>query len=126
MFSVTKDTGSFKVTVVDVPDDKTGEELARNTKPVGEGGAIKFDIAHRVRAVYGRQLGVSDANGGYAYVALPREAIVPDRGQGVPRRRPGRSRRHAFPAIARFHLSGGRDGILRQTVVAGAPASERS
>jgi hypothetical protein len=71
LFSVTKDTGSFKVTVVDVPDDKTGEELVRNAfKPVTEGGAIKFDIGHRVRAVYGRQLGVSDASGGYAYVAL--------------------------------------------------------
>jgi len=70
VFSVTKDTGSFKVTIVDMPDDKTGEELARNTKPVAEGGAIKFDIGHRVRAVYGRQLGISDADGGYAYVAL--------------------------------------------------------
>jgi hypothetical protein len=70
VFSVAKDTGTFKVTVVDMPDDKTGEELARDAKPVGEGGAIKFDIGHRVRAVYGRQLGVSDANGGYAYVAL--------------------------------------------------------
>jgi hypothetical protein len=37
---------------------------------VTEGGAIRFDIGHRVRAVYGRQLGVSDGNGGYAYVAL--------------------------------------------------------
>lgn len=70
VFSVTKDTGSFKVTIVDMPDDKTGEELARNTKPVAEGGAIKFDIGHRVRAVYGRQLGILDADGGYAYVAL--------------------------------------------------------
>ncbi len=70
VFSVTKDTGSFKVTIVDMPDDKTGEELARNTKPVAEGGAIKFDIGHRVRAVYGRQIGVLDADGGYAYVAL--------------------------------------------------------
>ena len=70
VFAVTKDTGSFKVTIVDMPDDKTGEELARNTKPMAEGGAIKFDIGHRVRAVYGRQLGILDADGGYAYVAL--------------------------------------------------------
>ena len=40
VFSVTKDTGSFKVTVVDMPDDKTGEELVKNAfKPVAEGGA---------------------------------------------------------------------------------------
>jgi hypothetical protein len=70
VFFVTRDTGTFKVTIVDMPDDKTGEELVRDAKPVTEGGAIKFDISHRVRAVYGRQLGVSDASGGYAYVAL--------------------------------------------------------
>ena len=70
VFSVTRDTGSFKVTIVDMPDDKTGEELVRNAKPAGDGGAIKFDIGHRVRAVYGRQLGFADASGGYAYVAL--------------------------------------------------------
>jgi hypothetical protein len=70
-FAVAKDTGSFTVTVVDMPDDKTGEDLVKSAfKPVPEGAAIKFDIGHRVRAVYGRQLGVTDANGGYAYVAL--------------------------------------------------------
>jgi hypothetical protein len=70
-FGVTRDTGSFTVTVAEMPDDKTGEELVKSAfKPVAEGGAIKFDIGHRVRAVYGRQLGVADANGGYAYVAL--------------------------------------------------------
>jgi hypothetical protein len=40
------------------------------TKTVAEGGTIKFDIEHRVRAVYGRQLGIAGANGGYTYVAL--------------------------------------------------------
>jgi hypothetical protein len=70
-FSVARETGTFKVTIVEMPDDTTGQELVKNAfKPVAEGGAIKFDIGHRVRAVYGRQLGVSDANGGYAYVAL--------------------------------------------------------
>ena len=40
------------------------------TKVVASDGAIKFDIEHRVRAVYGRQLGIAGANGGYTYVAL--------------------------------------------------------
>ena len=40
------------------------------SKVVAEGGVIKFDIPHRVRAVYGRQLGIAGANGGYSYVAL--------------------------------------------------------
>ena len=31
---------------------------------------IKLDIEHRVRAVYGPQLGIARANGGYSYVAL--------------------------------------------------------
>jgi hypothetical protein len=33
-------------------------------------GTVKFDIPHRVRAVYGRQLGTAGASGGYSYVAL--------------------------------------------------------
>jgi hypothetical protein len=70
-FGVTNGTGSFTVTVVEMPDEKTGEELVKSAfKPLPEGAAIKFDIGHRVRTVYGRQLGVTDANGGYAYVAL--------------------------------------------------------
>jgi hypothetical protein len=31
---------------------------------------VKFDIPRRVRQVYGRQLGIAGANGGYSYVAL--------------------------------------------------------
>jgi len=31
---------------------------------------IKLDIEHRVRAVYGSQLGIAGANGGYSNVAL--------------------------------------------------------
>jgi hypothetical protein len=40
------------------------------TKAAAGGGVIKFDIPHRVRAVYGRQLGIVEANGGYSYVPL--------------------------------------------------------
>jgi hypothetical protein len=40
------------------------------TMVVAAGGVIKFDIDHRVRAVYGRQLGITGANGGYSYVTL--------------------------------------------------------
>ena len=40
------------------------------TKAVADGGMIKFNIEHRVRAIYGRQLGIAGANGGYSYVAL--------------------------------------------------------
>jgi hypothetical protein len=72
VYSATQDTGVFKVTVVELPDDGTAENVlvghAVNT--VTEGGSVKFDIAHRIRAVYGRQLGIAEANGGYSYVAV--------------------------------------------------------
>ena len=42
----------------------------RRSGQISEIATIKFDIEHRVRAVYRRQLGVAGANGGYTYVAL--------------------------------------------------------
>jgi hypothetical protein len=73
VFSVKQDTGMFKVTVVDMPGKQTGSDAAvmkEATKAVVGSGTIKFDIPHRVRQVYGRQLGIAGANGGYSYVAL--------------------------------------------------------
>jgi hypothetical protein len=73
VFSANQETGSFKVTVVKMPGEETGPDAAvmkEATKIVAQGGVIKFDIEHRVRAVYGRQLGIAGANGGYSYVAL--------------------------------------------------------
>jgi hypothetical protein len=73
VFLVKQETGVFKVTVVDMPGKQTGpdaEVMKEATKVVTGGGTIKFDIPHRVRQVYGRQLGIAGANGGYSYVAL--------------------------------------------------------
>jgi hypothetical protein len=73
VFSAKQETGTFKVTVVEMPGEETGPDAAvmkEATKAAAEGGAIKFDIEHRVRAVYGRQLGIAGTNGGYSYVAL--------------------------------------------------------
>ncbi len=72
-FSVAQATGVFKVTVVEMPGEETGEDalvVKDAAKTAAEGGVIKFDIPHRVRAVYGRQLGIAGSNGGYTYVAL--------------------------------------------------------
>jgi hypothetical protein len=72
-FSVEQETGIFKVTVVEMPGEQTGEDalvVKEAAKTAAEGGVIKFDIAHRVRRVYGRQLGIAGANGGYTYLAL--------------------------------------------------------
>jgi hypothetical protein len=62
-----------KLTVVDMPGKQTGSDavvMKEATEVVAAGGIIKFDIDHRVRAVYGRQLGIAGANGGDSYVAL--------------------------------------------------------
>jgi hypothetical protein len=72
-FSVEQEAGVFKVTVVEMPGEQTGEEasVVKNAaKNVAEGGVIKFDMPHSVRDIYGRQLGIVGANGGYSYVAL--------------------------------------------------------
>jgi hypothetical protein len=71
--SAMQETGTFKVTVIEMPGEETGPDAAvmkEATKTVAGDGTIKFDIPHRVRAVYGRQLGIAGANGGYSYVAL--------------------------------------------------------
>jgi hypothetical protein len=73
VFSAKQETGTFMVTVVEMPGEETGPDAAvmkEATKVVAGEGVIKFDIDHRVRAVYGRQLGIAGPNGGYAYVAL--------------------------------------------------------
>jgi hypothetical protein len=73
VFSAKQDTGTCKVTVVEMPGEETGPNAAvmkEATKAVTGEGAIKFDIEHRVRPVYGRQLGIAGPNGGYSYVAL--------------------------------------------------------
>ena len=72
-FSVEQPTGQFRVTVIDMPGQETGEDASvvkEAAKVVARGGVIKFDIPHRVRRVYGRQLGIAGAAGGYIYVAL--------------------------------------------------------
>jgi hypothetical protein len=72
-FSVEQDAGLFKVTVVEMPGEQTGEEalvVKEAAKNVAEGGVTKFDITHSIGTIYGRQLGIAEANGGYSYVAL--------------------------------------------------------
>jgi hypothetical protein len=55
VFSAKQETGTFKVTVVEMPGEETGPDAAvmkEATKVVSERGTIKFDIPHRVRAVW--------------------------------------------------------------------------
>jgi hypothetical protein len=72
-FAVEQKAGVFRVTIVEMPGEQAGEDapvVKDAAKIVAEGGAIKFDIPHSVRAIYGRQLGIAGANGDYSYVAL--------------------------------------------------------
>ncbi len=72
-FSVDQEAGVFKVTVVEMPGGETGENsfvVKAAAKTVAEGGVVQFDFPHQVRDIYGRQLGIAGANGGYSYVAL--------------------------------------------------------
>src|SRR5882672_9666655 len=72
IYSVTQDTGVFKMTVAEVPDGGPDENalIGHAVKTMTEGSVIKVDIPHRIRQVYGRQLGLVGANGGYSYVAV--------------------------------------------------------
>jgi hypothetical protein len=67
VFLATQETGTFKVTVVEMPGEETGPDavvMKEATKVVAGGGTIKFDIPHRVRQIYGRQLGIPCSWGG--------------------------------------------------------------
>jgi hypothetical protein len=74
VYSTTQDTGAFRLTVAEVPQvgSQTEEgDLVRGTiKKMTEGSLVKFDIEHRIRWVYGRQLGITGSNGGYSYIAV--------------------------------------------------------
>jgi len=74
VYSAAQETGVFTLTVAQIPE--TGNQVQEDAlmsdavKKMTEGGVIKFDIQHRIRWFYGRQLGVAGANGGYSYVAV--------------------------------------------------------
>ncbi len=71
-YSVAQESGLFKLTVVDLPEPGIDESavVTQAVNSMTEGGQIKFDIQHRIRTTYGRQLGVASADGGLSYVAV--------------------------------------------------------
>ncbi|HEY6257099.1 MAG TPA: hypothetical protein VIY51_15045 [Xanthobacteraceae bacterium] len=74
VYSVAQEVGVFTLTVAEVPE--TGNQVQEDAlmsdavSKMTAGGQIKFDIQHRIRWFYGRQLGIAGASGGYAYVAV--------------------------------------------------------
>jgi hypothetical protein len=74
IYSAMQETGVFTLTVAELPEtgSQTQEDalMSDAIKKMTEGGLIKFDIPHRIRWFYGRQLGIAGVNGGYSYIAV--------------------------------------------------------
>src|SRR5262249_61431763 len=65
VYSTMQDTGVFTLTVAQAPEtgNQVQEEslISDEVKTMTEGGLIKFDIQHRIRLFYCRQLGIDAA-----------------------------------------------------------------
>ena len=72
VYSVALDTGTFKLTIADLPETGVDETalIADAVKALTDGHVIKLDIPHRIRSTYGRQLGFVGPEGSYSYVAV--------------------------------------------------------
>jgi hypothetical protein len=72
VYSASHDGGTFKLTVVELPNSGTEENalVDHAVDALRQTGMVKFDIPHRIRSVYGRQLGVAGPDGSYSYTAV--------------------------------------------------------
>jgi hypothetical protein len=72
VYSAAQDSGTFKLTVVELPDGKSeeGALVDHAVEALRQTGLVKFDIPHRIRSTYGRQLGIAGSDGGYSYTAV--------------------------------------------------------
>jgi hypothetical protein len=72
VYSASHEGGTFKLTVVDLANGGSEEKelVDRAVDALRQTGTVKFDIPHRIRSVYGRQLGVAGTDGSYSYTAV--------------------------------------------------------
>ena len=72
VYSVTQDSGVYKMTVVDLSDTAMDESavIDHAIKTLSRGGEIKVDIPARINRVYGRQLSIVGADGSHSSVAV--------------------------------------------------------
>jgi hypothetical protein len=72
VYSVTREDGTFKMIVAELPDGVSDEKvlLGHAVDTMTQGREIKLDIPHRIRQVYGRQLGIAGPGNAYSYVAV--------------------------------------------------------
>jgi hypothetical protein len=105
VYSVRQNDDVFKVTVAELTNIGLEESavIDHAIKTLSEGGDVKFDIAHRIDRVYGRQLSILWTDGSRSTAAVVRlqGAALPDRGQSALRRE--RPRHPPLPAIAGIH-----------------------
>jgi hypothetical protein len=72
VFSARQNDDVFKVTVAELANSGLDENAVINhaIKTLSEGGELKFNIAHRIDSVYGRQLSILQADGRRSTAAL--------------------------------------------------------
>ena len=72
VYSVRQNNVVFKMTVAELAGTNLEESVLIDyaIKTLSEGGTVKVDVPHRIYRVYGRQLAVEGADGGYSMAAL--------------------------------------------------------
>jgi hypothetical protein len=72
VYSVTQDSGVFKMTIVDLSGASMEENavIDHAVKTLSQGGEVTVDIPHRISRVYGRQLSIAGADGSRSSVAV--------------------------------------------------------
>jgi hypothetical protein len=72
VYSVRQSNVVFKMTVAELAGTNLEESVVidHGIKTLSEGGTVKVDVPHRIYRVYGRQLAVEGADGGYSMAAL--------------------------------------------------------
>jgi hypothetical protein len=72
IYSVSQDSGLFKMTVADLPDPGMQENavIDHAVRMLSQGAEITVDIPHRISRVYGRQLSITAPDGSRSSVAV--------------------------------------------------------
>jgi len=72
VYSVSQESGEFKVTVADMSDTKgsEGDVMAYAVFMLSRRGELKFNIPHSTRRVVGRQASIDGADGSQTYASV--------------------------------------------------------
>jgi hypothetical protein len=72
IYSVARDNSIFTMTVVDLSNIQTEENVVIDhaIKTLSQAGEVKLDIPHRISRVYGRQLSIAGRDGSHSSIAV--------------------------------------------------------